>query len=443
MSLIFRRTKQALYDKRFALYERAITFDGPDVHSVSVPLRGTVLAGRVESICNEIVKHIKDLSAGETSKILEVGRMVVNFKVDGNGRIWILWSDSIRLQNKNTHSVSSKIKCANASSLPSRPLNMDTVVKLSSAVKLSQVPSHDTNSKLENKLSSELCPSCCKQDFIQNFHKVPYKTVIVHFEKTLDMLKSSPESHPSNVWPPQERYIKAAGNVGFGMIAIKQEKFTGAATIPPVIRHCHTKLQLKGYQMYRDDPLFLQKTCNVCEDCFLRYAAMKEKLFLMVPPVDLPKDDFHHDIPDNVPKSKTISNAAKLQTYQDASKNTKGSIDLDDKFDFKDFGRAPDIPPAILEPPPGPDVSSSTKCTIFLYFVPSHEDFYFRQTATSKKFTQEHATAHSKYEGFQGSNDAENDLKHMIDLNKKLASIDKKPKSPTNPYEEDLTSKLH
>ena len=316
-----------------------------------MPLRGTVLAGRVENICDEIVKRITDVSADEPSNNLGVGRMVVNFKVDGNGRIWILWSDSIRLENKPSHAASSKIDHANASSLAARPLNMDTLVKLPPAVKLSQVPCHDTNLKLENKLSSILCPSCCKQDSSENFHKVPYKTVIVHFEKTLDMLKSNPESQPAHVWPPHQRFIKAAGDVGFGMVIMQPEKFTGAATIPPVIRHCHPKLQLKGYQMYRDDPLFLQKTCDVCEDCFLRYATMKEKSFLMVPPVDLPKDDFHYDIPANALKGKTISNAAKMRPNQAASKSAEETIDSIEKFDFKDFGKAPDIPPAILEPP--------------------------------------------------------------------------------------------
>ena len=86
-----RRTKQDLHDTRFALYERCITFDGPDVHSVSVPLRGSVLSGRVETICNEIVRHIAEVSAENThgrscdDSFLGVARMVVNFKVDGNG----------------------------------------------------------------------------------------------------------------------------------------------------------------------------------------------------------------------------------------------------------------------------------------------------------------------------------------------------------------------
>jgi len=86
-----RRTKQDLHDTRFALYERCITFDGPDVHSISVPLRGSVLSGRVETICNEIVRHIAEVSAENTHErsgddsFLGVARMVVNFKVDGNG----------------------------------------------------------------------------------------------------------------------------------------------------------------------------------------------------------------------------------------------------------------------------------------------------------------------------------------------------------------------
>lgn len=82
-----RRTKQNLHDTRFAPYERCITFDGPDVHSVSVPLRGCVLSGRVENICNEIVRHIADVSSDNTTKgdTSFTNKMVVNFKVGGNG----------------------------------------------------------------------------------------------------------------------------------------------------------------------------------------------------------------------------------------------------------------------------------------------------------------------------------------------------------------------
>lgn len=343
MPCTYRRTKQSLHDKRYALYERAITFDGPDVYSLPLPLRGSVLVGRVEKICDEIVKHIADVTAETSKGNLGVGRMALNFKVDGNGKIWLLWSDSIRLESKT-----SGISASNEAPSISQPLNMNTVVKLPSAIKLTQNPSHDASLKLENKLSSAVCPSCGRCDTSENFQKVPYKTVICHFEKTMDMLKSTPESDPFKTWPPEPRFIKAAGNVGFGT-AGKQERPIETLAIPPVLRQCHPKLQAKGYQMYRGDPLFLQKTCEVCEDCFLAYAKLKESSFLMVPPANLPKDELQYDVAAEVAKSK-ISKERKSKADLASKKPTEAVTSID-KYDFKDFGRAPEIPPAILSPP--------------------------------------------------------------------------------------------
>ncbi|KAL3794757.1 hypothetical protein HJC23_012767 [Cyclotella cryptica] len=346
-----RRTKQALNDKRFALFERAITFDGPDVHSVSVPLCGTVLAGRVENICDEVVRRIANVlsenSQGkkysnvnrdniENNAEFEVGRMAVNLKVDGNGKIWILWSNSIRLDSKSNVNERSITESA------SQPLNMNTIVKLPSASKLSQVPSHDSKLKLDNKVSLSKCPSCGKCCKNELFQKVPYKTVINHFDKTLEMLKYHSESNLLHSWPPKDSVIRAAGGVGFG-IAYQQEHSEEAFIIPPVIRHIYPKLRTKGYNMYRGDSTFLQKSCSVCEDCFLAYATLTSNSYLMVYPVDpCPTNkDFHFEIP----PAKSQGDFVKIKTKQSAP-----SVSID-RFGLKDFGKAPTIPPAILEPP--------------------------------------------------------------------------------------------
>ena len=302
-----RRTKQDLHDTRFALSERSITFDGPEIHSVSVPLRGTVLAGRIQSICTEISKHITQVVQEDTTSkrhndvdnsFLGVARMVVNFKVDGNGRIWILWSDSVRLESMSRDDTSILSKLEPSSPLQgavSEPLNMDTIVELPASTRLSQVPNHSTALKLDNKMKVASCPSCSRQDFDQQFQAVPYKTIMQHFEKTLEMLISQDESHPSTVWPPDDRFIRAAGGIGFGMLSsqLAQDREMQSAkrlpeeslTIPPVIRQIHPKLRAKGFQMHRNDPSFLFKTCNVCEDCFLTYAQLTSTSFMMTRPI--------------------------------------------------------------------------------------------------------------------------------------------------------------
>lgn len=398
-----RRTKQDLHDNRFALYERCITFDGPDVHSVSVPLRGTVLSGRVESICNEIVKHIADVSVESTQGIsskglasmskksvvdnsfLGVARMVVNFKVDGNGselfltplndalinsetlrtslirlsslesfhtEIWILWSNSIRLQSVSADSDTKLITEPGIQLQSQQPLNMETVVRLPASVKLTQAPNHKADTKLDNKLSSASCPSCNKHDTNPHFQPVPYKTVIQHFEKTLEMLEEQDDSHPSKVWPPEDRFIKAAGNVGFGCLPLQLErdrqsnhthKYTEEThLIPPVIRQIHPKLRAKGFAMYRNDPVFLLKNCSVCEDCFLAYS----DLTTMVRPVQPyeSEKEVHYEFPldDKNRKKQHRADGDKENTTDSSSGTTSSAV--------PDF-LPPSLPPAIMFPP--------------------------------------------------------------------------------------------
>ena len=358
-----RRTKQNLHDTRFALFERAITFDGPEIHSVSVPLRGTVLAGRIQSICTEISKHITKVVQEDTSSkrrndvsksFLGVARMVVNFKVDGNGRIWILWSDSVRLESMSRDNTSILSKLEPSTPLQgsiSEPLNMDTLVELPASTKLSQIPNHSTALKLDNKMKVASCPSCSKEDYDLHFQAVPFKTIIQHFETMLDMLRSHEESHPSKVWPPENRFIQAAGGIGFGMLSsqLVQDREMQSTTrvaeeslsIPPVIRQIHPKLRVKGFQMYRSDPSFLFKTCNVCEDCYLAYAQLTSSNFMMTRPIEITDATAFEGNPTSTsypvhatPKSKRV--------YK------RPDNDADATRLFLD---APQLPHAITEPP--------------------------------------------------------------------------------------------
>jgi hypothetical protein len=420
-----RRTKQVLHDTRFALYERATTFDGPDVHSVSVPLRGTVLAGKVESICDEIARHITEVSADTThgskpnkgkdqdTSILGVGRMVVNFKVDGNGKVWILWSNSIRLQTTSVNNETrfAEVDTANASvdGVSSELLNMNTIVRLPSSIRLTQVPSHNTQVKLENKLVFASCPSCNNHGSNENFQSVPYNTVIQHFENTMDMLKSHQESHPSVKWPPANRFIRAAGAVGFGALSTQLAQETSSIgkeseetfVIPPVIRQVHPKLRIKGYTMYRNDPLFLHKTCQVCEDCFLAYANLTSLSFLITMPVKpfASKKELTYDFPAEHLNERNHKAAERAKTK---TKERKSS-----GLEFKDFGSAPAMPPAILDV--FDDVDDAKESPI------------------------------SMPECFPDSDDAKKQLSHLLTYRQEKQLM---TSGSRNPYEEDLGKML-
>jgi len=277
--------------------------------------------------------------------------------------IWILWSNSIRLQNV---AMDSETKLTaepdkNSSILQAAaPLSMETVVRLPPTVKLTQAPNHNANVKPENQLLSETCPSCNKQDDNPHFQPVPYKTVITHFEKTLEMLEEEVESHPSKVWPPEDRFIKAAGNVGFGSLSLQlardrqgnnrsTRKYTEEThTIPPVIRQIHPKLRAKGFEMYRNDPLFLLKNCNVCEDCFLAYSSLATNNFTHitrpVEPFASEQQDIRYEFPiDDKKKKEKHHDEDSGKENKDSSGTTTGI--------FANIGDVPELPPAISSPP--------------------------------------------------------------------------------------------
>ena len=439
-----RQTKQELDDTRFALYERCITFDGPDVHSVSVPLRGTVLAGQVEHICKDIVEHLANVAAENAhtatksvsaskkcndNTFVRVARMVVNFKVDGNGKIWILWSNSIRLEsvaldNPEQHSSTRKS--------PLSPLNMETIVKLPSSVKLTQAPNHNANMTLENKLVTATCPSCNSIDVNPHFQPVPYRTVIQHFEKTLKMLEDDASSHPSKVWPPDDRFIIAVGNVGFGSLAGQiahdrkanpTRKYTEETrTIPPVIREIHPSLRVKGYAVYRNDPTFLLKTASVCESCFLSYAELTVISFVqlskrIIEPGDREDEGrAHYNYPDSVNSDKPRDGGSK--------KTMKAPVRNTDEFDSI---QPPELPPPIEMPPP------------IIEPVPEIQPEYNPPTLIDRDLEDARRKTY-----FPPSTDyAKKNLEHMIASHKMLSGAAKGPgmlqaESKKNPYAENL-----
>jgi len=178
-----------------------------------------------------------------------------------------------------------------------QPLNIDNVVKLPPTIKLAHFASH--GSKNETKEGNPAptpfvsCISCGNKFPSDQYHPVPYKTVIAHFEQVITLLTVDLTYQTSNgtlEWPPDPAIVTAAGGVGFGGVKLNPETSNKDSicledvTIPPVIRQLHTKLTAPAYRRYRKDPLFLYKTAMCCENCFLVYAELASTDFQIAPP---------------------------------------------------------------------------------------------------------------------------------------------------------------
>lgn len=60
---------------------------------MNAPVRGIYLPSRLQTICDSIVDHCMRTS----SQHYRISRMVLNFKLDHNNKLWLLWCSSMRL----------------------------------------------------------------------------------------------------------------------------------------------------------------------------------------------------------------------------------------------------------------------------------------------------------------------------------------------------------
>lgn len=295
-----------LHDHRFGLYERCITYEGPEFYSSSSPIRGLVLAGQIQRVCEAIISHISEVTFGQ----ITISRIVLNFKVDSRDKLWLLHTTSIRTIpiGSNTAPMSlTRDVHGSKTSLPTKKtlLNIDSTVSIPNHIHLNSSKSHsllDANHKPKERESIQRCLSCGTETVESVRHPITYKSIIKHFDHVLDLMymaggssidhKSSSMGHsitstpqtPAH-WPPNQDIIEAAGGVGFGCLEILHENRSPSkkrsvntaesameVSIPPIIRCLHPKLVWKSYSKCRSDPLFLYKNVNVCESCYLVYA---------------------------------------------------------------------------------------------------------------------------------------------------------------------------
>lgn len=293
-----------LHDQRFGLYERCVTYEGPEYFSVSSSLRGAVLAGQVQKVCESVISHIAEVTYGRK----QVSRVVMNLKVDSRDKLWLLFTTSIQCdsdaEGSNHESIGRMTqKSGNGKSL----MNLDSVFSLPNVVNLNPTKSYEDIATRKPKLRIR-CVSCCEDTLDHTRHPVSYKSIVKHYEHVIHLLlespihssrhnKTAPVSSRSMLinWPPDQEVINAAGGVGFGCLDLMKDDPTNTSKssvvdlhndesflmIPPILRYLHPRLNATSYERCRRDPLFLYKTVTVCESCFLVYADFTTMLLRM------------------------------------------------------------------------------------------------------------------------------------------------------------------
>jgi hypothetical protein len=340
-----RKNKYNLDDSRYGLYERAVTFEGPELYSTNLPIRGTALTEQLQDLCACILNDIAYIPDKDLSKAPEQDvRMILNLKIDQKEKIWILYSTSIRALKRQVNVFDDVAIPQVDANQKKNPLSMEKIVTLAPSVKLDGHANHDSRKIISNRTDFIRCPSCYKMENKEFFQPVLHKTIISHYEKLIEI-------HGSNTWPPSKDIVKAAGGVGIGCVNDEPTNATDEnRLIPPVIRLVYPRLHADGYQRYRSDCLFLHKECKVCECCFLSYAELVSNGFQMTKPVEIQDDVSYSNLlhVEKPKKSTSHDNDGSSKVKQSKLVKERG-IKTSTLADLVIHG--PKLPDAILNPP--------------------------------------------------------------------------------------------
>ncbi|GBG29825.1 Small glutamine-rich tetratricopeptide repeat-containing protein beta [Hondaea fermentalgiana] len=355
-----RENMRHLTDAKYSLYERAVTYEGPDHYSRAAPVRGAHLPLAIQRVCEDIVNHVAEVSFRKFS----ISRMAANFKVDGNDRVWLLWCSSLRLAQSFPASASadagslvppasrvgaaSSVSSLSSFGMPPRrqivpsskgPVSLLPHCEVPEVVQrafstnqasraagthlpLDEIRPPESSSGFDGRIAkssdrdgphanlsenvvaiqTSTCRSCRGSVLMDRFYRVPYKTIVAHFEQFMTILaannacaRSRRRSGLQIEWPPSRELVRVVGNIGLGPLEDLREVIRTAKDrskvviaqedieIPPIIREAHPHLACADYRRYRKDPMFLYKTSAVCEDCYLVFAqvasAAKQDIF--------------------------------------------------------------------------------------------------------------------------------------------------------------------
>mmetsp|Transcript_66731 Transcript_66731/g.120097 ORF Transcript_66731/g.120097 Transcript_66731/m.120097 type:complete len:807 (-) Transcript_66731:97-2517(-) len=229
-------------DTRYDMYERAVTFEGPDFHSEVVPVRGAAPVAKVHEIAESIVQHV----AAVTNDRMKISRLALNFKVDHKDRTWLLFASSVRLRDELRHSLHLDQAAKQAlisQGISNTPLEVNTILAVPDYIRRAQTTSHAAPAVLQKTCR---CPTCEDKVQPELLCDLSYKVMIEYEEQKRRI---------------ERKRLGADADVLF------------KAEVPEAMRRLHPRISLEEYSGYRNELAFLQKLGTVCEACFIRFSS--------------------------------------------------------------------------------------------------------------------------------------------------------------------------
>jgi len=259
-----------IHDTRFNLYERAVTYDGEEFQTQTEAIRGNNLPDRFEKIGSNIASHISNI----TLERIKIVRMILNFKIGKNDKIYFLWCSSLRIENFldkkfNMHGKKERKHPGDFSNEIPFVSNCDTgkiQVTYPNSINLFQ---YSNQGKPIKVYKDTVCKNCDNKIEQHKMCDITFRTLVEAHDsrkrdkaynklfENINMTASGVELLP---------YIPNKGEEEQKLLILKNYK---NLLMPKVIFALYPKLNYEDYKTLKKDTVFLSKNTQVCEKCFL------------------------------------------------------------------------------------------------------------------------------------------------------------------------------
>eukprot|EP00929_Paragymnodinium_shiwhaense_P061642 TRINITY_DN30808_c0_g1_i1.p1 TRINITY_DN30808_c0_g1~~TRINITY_DN30808_c0_g1_i1.p1 ORF type:complete len:866 (-),score=175.97 TRINITY_DN30808_c0_g1_i1:161-2758(-) len=238
-----------LSDTRYDVYERAVTFEGPEFHSELAPVRGPSMMMQVNKIADSIVEHCSSV----TNNRIHISRMALNFKVDHKDRLWLMFASSVRLHGelqRLTMPLETTAQGFAKQGFQNTPLELKNALTVPDNIRRTC----STGGRPAQLQQTWECSACEEKVTPGNLFEVGYKALIDYEE--------------------EQQRLRQASDGGQDERTQKSQDDTSdvASEVPPVLAYLHPRLTSEEYRRLRHTVAFLYKAASVCETCFLKYS---------------------------------------------------------------------------------------------------------------------------------------------------------------------------
>ena len=152
-----RENLKDLYELRYDMYERAVTYEGEEFHTKLVPMKGKGLKKHLRKVIDKIVEHIGTVSNGS----IRITRLVLQFKLDFNDNLWLLRAASVR----------------NSEFKKEDPIDLNQTSHMPESVNSHAVSINSHSALMLQK--SVMCQNCDMAQVPSNMHEVKYSYIIM------------------------------------------------------------------------------------------------------------------------------------------------------------------------------------------------------------------------------------------------------------------------